>query len=84
VKAKGSGEPVFLAFILSCGCALLLVPVIAAIPPYVALEYLCVGTTCVAAVLVKVLDRRISALSGVVGCIDKLRTARRLAARSAP
>ena len=78
-KATRSGNPLFLAFMLSCGCGLLLVPAIIAIPPYVALEYLGVGATCVATVLVTVLDGR--SLSKVLGRVLPGQSRRQLAAR---
>lgn len=56
-------SPVFLALVLLCGLALLLAPAIVAIPPYVALEYLAIGSLCIATVLALVIGGRVRNLS---------------------
>jgi hypothetical protein len=56
-----------LALALTCGLALLLVPAIAAIPPYIALEYLGIGGACVAVVLARLMGGAIRDLPKLVG-----------------
>ena len=55
---------------LSCGVALLLVPAVMAIPPYVALDYLMIGAVCVTAVVVKMLGGRVTDMMKI---LDQLR-----------
>jgi hypothetical protein len=57
--------------VLTSGLALLLAPAVAAIPPYVALEYLAIGGVCIASVIVIVLGRRIRDLRVVVGAMRR-------------
>lgn len=69
------------AFVLSCGLALLLIPAVMAIPPYVALEYLTVGAVCVTAVVVKMLGGRVTDLMKILDQL-RMRPAHRFAGRA--
>jgi hypothetical protein len=73
-QSSSRQSQLFLAFVLSCGVALLLAPAIAAIPPYIALEYLAVGSVCIAAALVAMLPGRVRDL---VKLVESMRGARR-------
>jgi hypothetical protein len=61
--------------VLSCGLALLLVPAVMAIPPYVAPDYLMIGAVCVTAVVVKMLGGRVTDLMKIsISCACGPRT----------
>ena len=64
-------SPLLPVLVLTSGLALLLAPAVAAIPPYVALEYLAIGGVCIASVIVIVLGRRIRDLRVVVSAMRR-------------